>query len=349
MKLRDLLLQENPPLRPGRIQNLDLLKLMSLVLVLCLHCPMRTWIDWIPQSVPSINTIVYGLGVLAIPTFFTVSGFQLLGRERDSYSYSLRKILNFLKIIVIFYLVMVVPRLIFIEHKPLSFIPGDFCRSLLNRGYFGVSWFIAALSIIYLIYPPLNRIYRNHKGWFLGVFLILATWMMFEFFITVVIPSDTVLNEQRIIQTFRLWDWLGYFCLGGLIRRYAIFRRFGKLRYVFAMTVIAQLFLLAVELRRYIYLCELTYSSPVIMLYVTVVFTYIMSKRLDSRFLAEMTLVFFPAYMMGDIFILLFEPWMVNLPAAIEPVIYVTVCAICSVTAAWLLMKIQAVRKLLSY
>lgn len=349
--IRRVLLAENPPVNlsgRNRLQNLDVLKLMSTVLVLCLHCAEHCR-GYVPDfSLWSVTQAVYCMGVLAIPVFFTVSGYQLLGRENAGYRYSVRKILYLLKSTFIFYLsVKVAGWLVLGKEAGIMDIPEQFCLSLLQQGDFGIIWFVGALILIYLCYPLVNGLYNRRKGWYLLLCVSLLLFQTFVFFITVVRPGGFPLRETNVYQTLRIWNWLGYFCIGGLIKRYEVFRYFGRLPFVAVMAAVCFVFLNMMASRRGIWYCEFGYASVPVILFVVVVFSYVLNLRVDNRFMAEMSLVFFPAYLLGDEFIWLFRDYIVILPDGVNSVVFVCVTAVCSVTSGWLMMKLPFVRKLL--
>jgi len=343
------LLAENPPLHisgKNRLQNLDALKLMSFVLVLCLHCADKCYTP--EQTIWSVTRFIYCLGVIAIPTFFAVSGFQLLGRENVDYRYSVKKILKLLKATFVLYLlVKFLQWVIWDEEFVVSTIPQMFFLSFIGRGNYGLIWFVGALGLIYLCYPLVNRIYIRHKTGFIGLWVALVLFQTFIFTITIVRPSGFFLREDNILQMFRLWNWLGYFCLGGLIKRYALFKKFGKLPYAVILAVICFLLINQAVISRGYWWCEFEYSSIPVILFVTVVFSYVLRFHMDSRFIARIAVTIFPAYMLGDIFLELLFNYMTYLPVTIMAAAHVCLTAACSIASGWLLMQIPVVRNLL--
>ena len=352
-KIKRALVEENPPrvLAPGeRIQNLDALKLMSLILVLCLHCSMAYDYHHPAGTIWSVTRFVYNMGVLAIPMFFAVSGYQLLGRKNAGYEYALMKVLNLLKATFVFYLfVKVLLWLFWGERIGLSQVPWQFLLSLIQRGDYSLIWFVGGLSLTYLFYPLVNRLYVRHKRGFCLLYALCLISQTFIFYITIVRPSDFILNEYNVPQTLRLWNWLGYFCLGGLLKRYRVFAVAGKLPYVIVMAAVCFIFLNLLTIKRGVWLCEYGYDSIPVILFVAVSFSYVMRFRMSNRFMAEMAIVFFPAYVLGDIFILALTDYMIGLPLAIGDIAFVAATAFCSVTSGWLLMQIPVVRRLLRF
>lgn len=319
---------------------------MSLVLVLCLHCADRCYTP--EQTIWSVTRFIYCLGVIAVPTFFAVSGYQLLGRENIGYRYSVKKILKLLKATFVLYLLAkFLQWMIWDEEFVVSTIPQMFFGSFFNHGNYGLIWFVGALGLVYLCYPLINRIYLRHKAGFIGLWVALLLFQTFIFTITIIRPSGFFLREDNVLQTFRLWNWLGYFCLGGLIKRYALFKKFGKLSYAVILAVFCFWLINQAVISRGSWWCEYEYSSIPVILFVTVVFSYVLKFRLDSRFIARIAVAIFPAYMLGDIVLELLFSYMTCLPVVIMAAVHVCLTAIFSITVGWLLMQIPIVKDLL--
>lgn len=351
--IKETLLEENPPLvlsRGRRIQNLDALKLMSLVLVSCVHCAM-TYDYYNPAvSIWSVTRLVYNMGVLAIPMFFAVSGYQLLGRENAGYRYVVRKILNLLKASFVFYLfIKMLLWLFWGEMVDVLRIPLQFTLNLVQIGDYSFLWFVGGLILVYLCYPLVNKLYVGHKGLFCLLYAFILLFQTFIFYITIVKPSSFILNEYNVWQTFRLWNWIGYFCLGGLIKRYRVFALLGRLLYVIVMAAVCFVFLNLLIIKRGMWLCEYGYGSLPVILFVAVVFSYVMKFRMNSRFLTEIALVFFPAYLLGYIFIRALTDYLVGLPHIVGAPVFGAVVTICAVASGWLLMQVPLVRKILKF
>lgn len=82
-------------------------------------------------------------------------------------------------------------------------------------------WYFGALIIIYLLLPLLHRIYT--KKIIFRCCTISWAYVLWAFLLmtAVVIQACSMVCEealqQNVIQTFRLWSWLQYFILGGLL------------------------------------------------------------------------------------------------------------------------------------
>lgn len=345
------LLNERPELilsGKKRVPNLDALKLMSLILVLCLHCADNYYYATGVNSLWSMTRFVYCCGVLAIPMFFMVSGYQLLGRKDVGYGYAWKKIGKILRAAFLLYLLVVALKWLILDKEIIVIdIPRQFCLNLFQKGDYGLIWFVGGLCLVYLAYPIINRIYREKKRQFLYVTGGLVCIMSLVFFFSIVRPVNGIISELDVPQTLRLWNWLGYFCLGGLIKRYDVLDWLGRWSIVIMMSMGCFVFLNLIASIRGIRFCEYAYASVPIMIFVVSVFALFMKFKMNNRFMEEMAVIFMPAYLLGSVFLEWIAEPMMQLPEVIGAIVYVAVNAILSLTAGWMLMKIPGMKKLL--
>lgn len=352
--IKQTLLAENPPVlldRDHRLQNLDVLKLFCLFLVISLHCaggcmgqhPEHPGLWTIPQ-------LVHYLGVIAIPTFFMVSGYQLLGRDNLTYKYVLIKVMRLLKASAILYFLLRGVEDIFFGYEIcLRDYPMGFVKSLFRFPGWSmfIFWFVGALILVYLVTPLVNYLYCRHKMGFLCLCAVLVILQSIVFYCTVVRPLDCMLNERSVLPPFRLWCWIGYFCLGGLVKRYSAFRSLGKLPYVLGLCVTIYLFMTYCETRRAIGWIEYYYVTLPVMVYVVALFMYVQTFTIDSKFVRMMVPLFFPVYLIDGTMLYLLE----NVGRWLSPTIYmIVICVlniVCALGSAWLLMRIPFMRSLL--
>ena len=71
-------------------------------------------------------------------------------------------------------------------------------------------WYLGALILVYFLFPVLSRM-RDQLHW-----LWLATFLI-GFVIQIASYCVNKPLQENVIQTFRIWTWLQYFMLGGLI------------------------------------------------------------------------------------------------------------------------------------
>ena len=164
------------------------------------------------------NAIIYYLCGFAVPFFFMASGFFLLNRGKIDYSYSKKKVGPILKIVIIwnslYCLVKIIEDAVMMKQIRIIYIlniPIQCINSLIQRGFFWQFWYLGALIIVYLLLPCISKISSNAKR---NLTIILGA---FSIFLQIVSLIKGYPIQKNVIQTFRIWTWLLYFLLGGII------------------------------------------------------------------------------------------------------------------------------------
>lgn len=189
--------------------SVDFLKVFATILVIRLH-------TGISSQYPAYT---YYLAGCAVPIFFMVNGALILNRPTVSWNYALAKIGKILRLTLLWSILFTF--MIFIlKHKwsnPILFL----INSFLQRGGIGNFWFLGALMLIYLLLPKLHKTFNHNKFkalsliLFLGLICVFIEVLSIYFFLQ---GRDTI--AKMIPQVFRIWTWLFYFCLGGIIFKY---------------------------------------------------------------------------------------------------------------------------------
>lgn len=352
--IKQALLAENPSLRldPGqRFQNLDLLKMVCLFLVIVAHCGGGS--ITLHPSHPGLWTVtqfLYYSGVVTIPTFFMASGYQLLGRKNLTYGYVAVKILKLVRASAVLYLLLrAVEDVCFHDGIVLREYPLDFICSLFRIPGWDMFafWFIGALILVYMFSPLLNRVYTRHKSAFLWLSVGLVLYSNVVFCFTIVFPADNFMNESSVLIPFRLWCWLCYFCLGGLVKRYSVFRSLGKTGLVVGLCAAVYLFIFFCESRRGIGWLDYYYVSLPVIACVVAIFMYSLRFTVDSDFIRKVMPLFFSIYLIDCTMLYFLNPVGLELSATAYTLINIVLNVVCSVAAAWLLMKVPLMRCLL--
>ena len=188
--------------------NLDLIKVLACIGVVLLHTTMSGF-----KETGSWNFLayLYYLGTYSIPLFFMVNGYLLLGKREITYPYILQKVK---------WILITVSSWTFI----VWFFKRDFTTnpikkivdSLLQKGYFFQFWFFGALILIYLCLPILRKFLNSKRSFLYILSSLLTIGLIFELAnIILQIPL-----QSYVIQTFRLWTWLFYYILGGLVAQF---------------------------------------------------------------------------------------------------------------------------------
>lgn len=192
-----------------RLLSIDLIKIVAMCAVMCLH----TQYAFSEES--TLAHFLYVSAVVAIPLFFTTSGYLMLGRKDISYAYVFRKIYGILRFVTI---ITIGWYLIFGIRHGESFL-WTTVGSLLQGGSMSVFWYLGAMIIIYALLPFLNRLYNVCYKRFI---ILTITLFVVASVIFILNFSNDIHLEQNTIQTFRLWNWLMYFCLGGIFKRWHV-------------------------------------------------------------------------------------------------------------------------------
>ena len=182
--------------------SLDLIKCIACIGVVGLH------------SVGMVNYTIYYLCGISVPMFFMVNGFLMFSKEKIDYKYSLIKILQLVKIIVLWNMIMILP-VIILRHKLIN--PITQClKSVLQQGYLWHFWFFGALILIYLLLPILHGLLKDRLMLHLIACIILGI-------ICVGISVYSMIAGYSLVayvpQTLRLWTWLFFYLFGGLCQR----------------------------------------------------------------------------------------------------------------------------------
>ena len=195
-------------MRKYRKINLDILKVLACAGVVLLHTTMGGFKEagsW------NLLTYLYYLGTYSIPLFFMVNGYLLLGKREITYSYILQKVKWILITVSSWTFIVWFFKRDFTTN-PIKKIVG----SLLQKGYFFQFWFFGALILIYLCLPILRKFLNSKRSFLYILSSLLTIGLIFELAnIILQIPL-----QSYVIQTFRLWTWLFYYILGGLVAQF---------------------------------------------------------------------------------------------------------------------------------
>ncbi len=184
----------------NRNVNLDLIKCIACFAVVGLH------------AVGMNNYTIYYLCGCGVPLFFMVNGYLMFSKDNINYSYAFHKILQIVKIVFFWNLLITLPVLL-LRHKPVNPFALSF-HSLLQKGYLWHFWFFGALLLLYLILPPLHRLFGQKR--ILHIITVIICFLIcLSMSITSMVKGYPL--HAYIPQSLRLWTWLFYFAAGGLV------------------------------------------------------------------------------------------------------------------------------------
>lgn len=264
----------------NREQSIDIIKIIAMLGVLSLHCNLGK----LDNPVAFVLSRMAGI---SIPLFFMVSGY-LLFKKQANYHYSAKKIMGILKFVFICSFCYWISQMIYHREFNLNVVY-IFSRAFIQKGFFWMFWYFGSMCLIYALLPLLKKCdikYHLFYPKLLGVlvcldFVIFILTYQFHF-------------EYSIIQTFRLWNWLTYFSMGVIIRKYNI-SSIGP----FPVILIFMLLFIA-----FVYYCKETidgveyfFTTPLCMMYAFLLFIYIKSINVtNSTIVGNLSKLFLPVY-----------------------------------------------------
>lgn len=265
----------NMPTKERNI-GLDMVKIIAMIMVVGLHVQVGGGL-----APSELLRLQYGAELCAIPLFFMVSGYLMQGKMPD-YKYTLRKVYNILKyVLIIVGLTCVCTGII--EGHPR--IHGLFLW-IIQRGTYWQFWYFGSMIIIYLVAPWICKLIASEY----------AKWGLFiaGLCCTIVFFLNHYIDFERtyIIQTFRLWNWLFYFMAGAYIKQYGLPAHV-PMWLVIIMGVQCSLLVAYGPVRG----VEYYHCSIFSMMYAYCVFAYCIGREWKRSWLVkEMSRVFLPVY-----------------------------------------------------
>lgn len=165
-----------------------------------------------------MSTICHSLTAGGVPLFFMVSGYLLLGRKGTTYKYVAHKIWAIVRYIAaVCILYWIVMALIHWDYAQVKNCASEFVNTFMLRGPFTPFWFLWTMTVIYLLLPLTHRFYARHTRAFawsvslLGVFCILLFAAQF---------TNLRYSDRTLLQPLKMWKWVFFFALGGVLRAY---------------------------------------------------------------------------------------------------------------------------------
>lgn len=338
-----------------RNHNIDLIKFVAMLAVIAAHtCYPGKY------QLSGCSTLIYDASSPAILLFIMASGYLLLGRQDASYKYSLAKCMKIIRIVVIWTIILTLLTTITAEltgwHVNIKIVISqcfiDCTLGLLglNRFYF---WYFGAMIFIFLLYPLLNKVYNNPRQFkilILGL-LILQTIIFTVQFILVLTDITTYPLEYYIPQSLRIWNWVFYFCLGGLFKKPDLIRLPTRLFSFLGLSICMIIAMGSLWMTQDFFHCpnfEFYYSSIFIILYTTSTFGYLLKVNIIyPKIIDNAAQLFLPVYLLQYWVIGLIENTVpIQSFGKLAPPVVWLMAVILTVTLSYILMKIPLVKKI---
>jgi len=168
----------------------------------------------------SNHPYLYYLTRCSMPLFFMVSGAVQLNKSTLTFSYSKRKIFQILLVMMGYYLIDLCVRIVINSGEGVC-LHHIICQAKVVYHDFPF-WFLRTMIYIYALLPFLHKLFKKNATTLvlaLGVITIvinsISIWRIF-------FSGADVYLQSNVPQEFRMWTWLFYFCLGGLIYKYRL-------------------------------------------------------------------------------------------------------------------------------
>lgn len=270
----------------------------------------------------------------SIPLFFSVSGYLLLGRKNVDWHYSAKKIIGIVRFVFvvcwIYWLIMLA-----INQEPhWDKLYKDPLGAFLMGGAFWQFWYFGAMCLIYILYPYINKIYIEKQTLFIRLFLSIIIFCAIIHILNIIIPGTL---EKKIPQSFRIWNWLLYFCLGGYIKMKP---KKIEWKWVLLLAIAYCGLLVFVKyLNPTMFKVDFNYSSPLAMLYVYGLFQAL--NHLDVHKIGNgiktLSPLFLPVYTLHPFFIYNTSTIRFSFHAGYP--IYWMLITLVTVSVSWIIMK----------
>lgn len=263
----------------NRDSGLDVIKVIACCFVVALHT--------INPDLGFINFAVFAVATIAIPCFFMINGYLMFQKETVTYAYVGKKIIRILFVCFLWEALHAIAY--FIYYHRFRNILASFCLDFFQKGLFFHFWFMGTLMLLYLLLPVLRWLYERNAEAYTAILIGIGISC---FFISMIMNVTKNLFVLEIPQSLRLWYWLFYYMLGGLINRRKekiqflerrcplLIKKMTPILSVFLL-VSWQLFIVIIVQKRYI--LETFYGSIPIMFAATIFFFSLSSMKFQRK------------------------------------------------------------------
>ena len=216
-----------------RIDNLDLMKAIGILMVITLHVPL--WKPNFMSEYDCSHVMQYMFRIISegVPIFVTINGFLLLKKNELDIKKHIHKMLKMFGILLLWGVILAVAGLA-LDNSVTSFGISDIVFNVLNiqvgAQYTGVLWFLQNLLAVYLIFPGLWYIYNNNYEIYKYIFIVVSVFVLG--LSTVVLLRDLFATVGDVTILSILIDFINrfnplgngwylfYFMLGGIMWKY---------------------------------------------------------------------------------------------------------------------------------
>ena len=264
-----------------RDANADLLRIVSCLAVVGLHSF---------RLEEGLSFFLYKLCGFSVPMFFVLSGYFLLARKEPP-SRCIGRVgkvaVQVLSWNALYWAaVSLFPAFGRTDGKPVF---ASLWEGFLQEGVFWHFWFFGSLLLIYIILPMLRKLLSDDRGDIVPRRLYSLWAMLLLVGVTLQALSVCVFRrplQAEITQCFRLWTWLQYFLLGGILslkRDGPYGRRWISATTVCLVTLVVVLYQSIISCFTRMYLAEFYYDSVLTVVWVVSLFVCVIGTGLSDR------------------------------------------------------------------
>ena len=336
--------------------NIDLLKLCACIGVIGLH-------TFKYDAAP----ILYYLCCFSVPVFFMVSGYFSLNKAIPTgEGYYIKKITSVLRIVILWNIIRFLISLSGIligkniSEYSITYLITQILKSLLQKGKMWHFWYLGALILIYLFLFIFNGLYKTitlfYKNKVYFMFLLWGTAILCSIIIQAVSMFQGKSVQQHIIQTFRLWSWIQYFILGGLIPHIhpVLLKKISDKQHLLLLCIIS-IFIVGYQytISNHILntkFAEYFYDSIFVIIWVFILFTYAVRLHISAKWNKYIS-VFCPltlgVYIVHPLVMSSIVGKLNSIPNYTAAICSFIIVLITSFTGVWALSKIRFIKKYL--
>lgn len=194
--------------------HIDIIKICACLGVCTLHMYVK---HLLIDPTFRLEYVLFYASSIAMPLFFMVNGYLLLGKERSS-QYYLKRIVNILKIVFLINCVYFVGTWL-LHGEIVNPITETIQNLFYQEGLFRIFWFFGALICIYLLMAMIPNKYLSTRV-LIMVIITLTLISLFANISNIITRCESErIFESYIPQSFRLYNHLNYFLIGGLLSK----------------------------------------------------------------------------------------------------------------------------------
>lgn len=322
-----------------RNYSVDLVKVIAMIMVLLLHTGVSTTSYMIESDT---RNIIYAFSCIAVPLFFMVSGYLMSERIIEK-RYVIRKTTGILKFVLITTSIVIVCYNVidYVDHGAFTsrgFGLSSYLQWIIQKGYMWQYWYFASMVLVYIISLLIpGRIIFSYR------FLLLSIIISFAVFCLNILYS---FETNYLPQSFRMYYWLMYYSLGGMIHKNEM--KLVRINWLVVLPV-SVVYILFQYFGPDLGGNEYYFGSFLCMIYAVCVFCACLNTHIvNGSVIRECSMLFLPVYAFHVFILMLFGrvESTLNLNCEFGFLLLCMIHCFTIISVCWLLMKNVYLRKI---